>query len=186
MECMRQVGVVAELYGTVGSVLTGTASQFIGTQTIRYTALHQLFCRRWADHCHTTSAVHWRHRLLDVLKPPEVERRQNTVHLVGPSTAVEQSRRCLSACWRCWHQSARPRSWPGSDAGLAADDETARYCHCDVILVMTSFTRLAPTALATPEPAIVIVTSFSLWRHSLLSWPRLSVTDERTQTPYRV
>ena len=42
MECMRQVGVVAELYGTVGSVLTGTASQFIGTQTIRYTALHQL------------------------------------------------------------------------------------------------------------------------------------------------
>jgi len=30
-------------------------------------------------------------------------------------------------------------------------------------------TSLAPTALAAP---VLIMTSFSLWRHSLLSWPR--------------
>ena len=50
--------------------------------------------------CRSTSAVHWRHRLLDVVKTPEVERRQNTVHLVVASTAVGQSRRRSSACWR--------------------------------------------------------------------------------------
>jgi len=32
-----------------------------------------------------------------------------------------------------------------------------------------SSARLAPTALAAP---VLIMTSFSLWRHSLLSWPR--------------
>ena len=38
-------------------------------------------------------------------------------------------------------------------------------------VLMTSFSswRLAPTAIAAPVP---IMTSFSLWRHSLLSWPR--------------
>jgi len=34
---------------------------------------------------------------------------------------------------------------------------------------MTSFARLAPTAFAAP---VLIMTLFSLWRHSLLSWPR--------------
>ena len=38
--------------------------------------------------------------------------------------------------------------------------------------MMTSFAPLAPTALATREAAILIMTSFSLWRHLLLSWPR--------------
>jgi len=43
---------------------------------------------------------------------------------------------------------------------------------------MTSFARLEPTALAAP---VLIMTSFSLWRHSLLSWPCTStVTDEHT------
>jgi len=39
------------------------------------------------------------------------------------------------------------------------------------------------------KPAIIIVTSFSLWRHSLLSWLHPTLwTYERTyiRTPYRI
>jgi len=45
------------------------------------------------------------------------------------------------------------------------------YLHKPAIVIVTSFSlsRLAPTALAAP---VLIMTSFSLWRHSLLSWPR--------------
>jgi len=45
------------------------------------------------------------------------------------------------------------------------------YLHKPAIVIVTSFSWwcLAPTALAAPIP---IMTSFSFWRHSLLSWPR--------------
>jgi len=45
------------------------------------------------------------------------------------------------------------------------------YLHKPAIVIVTSFLlwRLAPTALAV---TVLIMTSFSLWRHSLLSWPR--------------
>jgi len=40
------------------------------------------------------------------------------------------------------------------------------------------------------KPSIIMMTSFSLWRHSLLSWPRPAlrtyVTYVRTDTLYRV
>jgi len=47
------------------------------------------------------------------------------------------------------------------------------YLHKPAIIIMMSshydVASLAPTALAAP---VLIMTSFSLWRHSLLSWPR--------------
>jgi len=45
------------------------------------------------------------------------------------------------------------------------------YLHKPAIVIVTSFSlyRLAPTALAAP---VLIMLSFSLWRHSLLNWPR--------------
>ena len=56
------------------------------------------------------------------------------------------------------------------------------YLHKPAIVIVTSFSlwRLARTALAAP---LLIMTSFSLWRHSLLSWPRPPLrTYVRTDT----
>jgi len=62
------------------------------------------------------------------------------------------------------------------------------YCHCDVIFtalaapvpIMTfSLWRLAPTALAAP---VLIMTSFPLWRHLLLSLPRPPLRTYVTDT----
>ena len=54
----------------------------------------------------------------------------------------------------------------------------ASYYHYDVILIMTSFARLTPTALAA---RVLIMTSFA----TELATP--SVTDVRyVRTPYRV
>jgi len=53
---------------------------------------------------------------------------------------------------------------------VAACHQSLYFQPAVVILTSFSLWRLAPTALAA---SLLIVTSLSLWRHSLLSWPRL-------------
>jgi len=57
------------------------------------------------------------------------------------------------------------------------------YLHKPAIVIVTSLSlwRLAPMALAVLAAPVLIMMSFSLWRHSLLSWPRPPLrTYERT------
>jgi len=58
------------------------------------------------------------------------------------------------------------------------------YLHKPAIVIVTSFSlwHLAPKALAAP---LLCITSFSLWRHSLLSWPRPRLRTT-VRTPCRV
>ena len=45
-----------------------------------------------------------------------------------------------------------------------------------------NYPRTVPSAT---KPAVITVTSFSLWRHSLLSWPRPAALRTYVRTPYR-
>ena len=74
------------------------------------------------------------------------ECRQNTVNLVRASTAVGQSRQHSPTCWWCRHQSAGPRSWPGCDAGLPADDETAHRHRRPWLFLPDAAATCGPTA----------------------------------------
>jgi len=65
----------------------------------------------------------------------------------------------------CLHHSVRTRAPSGATCGHVVNR------HTYLLSIVTSFPlwRLAPTALADP---VLIMTSFSLRRRSLLSWPR--------------
>jgi len=65
------------------------------------------------------------------------------------------------------------------------------YLHKPAIVIVTSFSlwRLAPTALAVLAAPVLIMMSISLWRHLLLSWPHppfpMYVTDTLLRLIYR-
>jgi len=57
--------------------------------------------------------------------------------------------------------------------------------HVSISQLLSLWRRSHYDVSRSPTASVVIITSFSLWRHSLLSWPRPPFSTD-VRTPYRV